>query len=279
MRGLAALALAAFASSLYAGSTSLQALVARAEPHESALRATLLGRLLRRRVWLAATGAGLVGWVLQALALSLASIALVQPALGLGLIILLVFGVRLLHESVGPREIGGAAVIIGAVAVLAWAAPHAATSFSAAGTWAVGISVVVVAAAPMLLRATRRVGGLATSVTAGLGWGCVGLATALAVDAVHDHRVLVTAAWMAAVVAASWGTLLSEMTALQLWPATRAVPISFGLEMAAPAGAAPLIAHGSPPHPVAFGLALVAACAGAALLGGSRTVAKPLTAP
>jgi len=49
--------------------------------------------------------------------------------------------------------------------------------------------------------------------------------------------------------------------------------------MALPAAVAPLLSAGaSPPHPVAFALALVAACAGAALLGSSQSVARQMAA-
>jgi hypothetical protein len=69
------------------------------------------------------------------------------------------------------------------------------------------------------------------------------------------------------------------MTALQSWPATRSIPVVFGIEMALPAAVTPLLAEGgSPPHPVVFGLALAVACAGAAVLGSTKTVASQLAA-
>ena len=286
MRELAAVLLAMLSSSLYAGASALQALEARRAPMSSALRASLLTRLVRRPLWLAGTGSSLVGWALQAAALALASEALVQPALGLGLIVLLVLGSRVLKESVGGREIGGAIAIAVAVAALAWAGPAEATSFTRWGSWAVGISIVLIAVAPFLLRVLHLAGGLATSIVSGLGWACVGLATALFVSALSDHRWLVMLAWGAAVGLASGSTLLAEMTALQSWPATRSIPVVFGIEMALPAAVAPVLAAGgSPPHPVVFVLALVVACAGAAVLGSTRSVAsqmepgEPLTAP
>ena len=49
--------------------------------------------------------------------------------------------------------------------------------------------------------------------------------------------------WGAGVAAATLSALLDEMTALQTWPATRAVPIAFGLEMAVPAALAPFLTH------------------------------------
>jgi hypothetical protein len=63
------------------------------------------------------------------------------------------------------------------------------------------------------------------------------------------------------------------MTSLQAWPATRAIPIAFGLEMLAPAALAPVLTRTTFPHPAAFGVALALACAAAVLLGGSRAVA------
>ena len=66
---------------------------------------------------------------------------------------------------------------------------------------------------------------------------------------------------------------------------TRVIPVAFGLEMLLPAILAPALTHASPPHPVAFGGALVLASAAAIVLGGSRAVAHaaapttPLTEP
>ncbi len=265
-------------SSLFAAASALQALEARNVSSSAGLRSSLLSTLARRRTWLVGGAASVVGWGLEAVALSLASVALVQPALGLGLIVLLVLGVRVLHERIGALEIGGAAAIAIAVAGLAWAAPSHSTTFTTAGTWVVAVALVATAAAPALLRAGGRGGGLATSVAAGIGWACVGLATALVVDALADRRWLVCVAWLLAVGLASASTLLAEMTALQTWPATRAIPVVFALEMGLPAAAAPALAHGVPPHPVVFGLALALACAGAVAVGSSRGVARQLQA-
>src|SRR4029077_11559452 len=98
MRVFVAILLRGRTSTLYALSTTLQALEARRTPAETALRASLLFRLVRRPMWLLGTAAGLIAWPIQAVALSLASIAIVQPALGLGLIVLLILGARMLHE-------------------------------------------------------------------------------------------------------------------------------------------------------------------------------------
>ncbi|MFL5955253.1 MAG: hypothetical protein ACJ76I_14215 [Gaiellaceae bacterium] len=282
MRVFVAILLGGLTSSLYALSTSLQALEARRSPTGTALRASLLQTLVRSRLWLLGTAAGLVAWPLQAVALSLASVSIVQPSLGLGLIVLLVLGARLLHERVGAREIGGAVAIAVAIAVLGWAAPPETGSFTRAGQWAVVVLLALGALAPYALRLAHRPGGLPTSIAAGTAWAAVGLATALIDNSVADRHWLAALGWGAGAAAAAWSGLLSEMTALQTWPATRSVPVVFGLEMSLPAALAPALTSASPSHGLAFGAALAVAVAGAVVLGSSRAVAHaahPLTKP
>jgi drug/metabolite transporter (DMT)-like permease len=277
---LIAILLAGAASSLYALSTSLQALEARREPTSDSLRASLLKKLVRRPLWLAGAAAGVVAWPLQAVALALASVAIVQPALGLGLIVLLVLGARLLHERVGLREVAGAVLIAGAIAVIGWAAPAHTAGFTRGGQVAVIAALTVATTAPYVLRLLGGAGGLATSVSAGFGWATVGLATALIDQSVSNRHWLVAVAWGAGLAAASWSSLLAEMTALQTWPATRSIPVVFGIEMVLPAALLPLLTHTRPGHSVSFGAALAVACAGAAILGSSQVVAhaaQPVT--
>ena len=199
MAELAAVLLAMVSSSLYAAASALQALEARRAPAAQALRASLLGSSSAASCGWPGRRSSVLGWVLQAVALSLASVALVQPALGLGLIVLLVLGSRLLHERVGAREVAGAVAIAASVGVLAWAGPAEATSFTTGGSWAVAIAIALTAVAPFALRLAGRAGGLPTSIVAGLGWACVGLATALGVSALSDRRWLLMLAWGAGV--------------------------------------------------------------------------------
>ena len=279
MRPVIAVLLAIATATLYALSTSVQAIEARRTSRTTALRASLLARLARRPLWLAGAAAGVVAWPMQAAALAVGSVALVQPALGFGLVVLLLLGVLVLGEHVGRRELAGVSAIVAAVAVLAWAAPSETGTFTSGGTWAVGIVAVLLAPAPYVLRAARLSGGLPTSIAAGLGWAWVGLVTSLVDVSLADRRWLAAVGWAVLVGLLSFGTLIAEMTSLQSWPATRAVPIAFGLEMLVPAMLAPGLTHAAPPHPVAFGLGLAVAFAGAVLLGGSRAVATAASAP
>lgn len=282
MRVFVAILLGGLTSTLYALATTLQALEARRTPAASALRASLIESLVRRKLWLLGTACGLIAWPIQAVALSLASVAIVQPALGLGLIVLLVLGVRLLHERVGPREIAGAVSITAAIAALGWAAPPETGAFTRAGQAVVVALLAAAAGGPYLLRALHRADGLPTSIAAGLGWAAVGLSTALIDDAIANRHLVGLLLWGAGTAAAGWSGLLSEMTALQTWPATRATPVVFGLEMALPAALAPLLTKTSPTHVGVFVAALALALGGAVVLGSSRAVARaahPLTEP
>jgi hypothetical protein len=277
--------LAFVSSTLYALSSSLQALEARKTSRSTALRASLLTSLIRRPLWLAGTAAGIAAWPMQAAALAFGSVALVQPALGFGLIVLLVLGVAVLHETVGTREIAGVLAIVGALVVLGFSAPRETGAFTTGGSWGIALALIVIGPAPYLLRWLGRADGLSTSLAAGLGWAWVGLGTSLLDDAIGSRNWAAIVFWGAGVAAATFSTVLSEMTAFQTWPATRVVPIAFGLEMLLPAALAPFVTHVSPPHPWAFVAALAVAGAGVVLLGSSTAVGKaaagaePLTAP
>src|SRR5579884_329187 len=265
MRIVGALLLAVGTAALYALSTSLQALEARRTSSESALRASLLARLARRPLWVAGTAAGLLAWPMQAGALALASVALVQPALGLG--------VRMLGEHVGAREIGGAAAIAAGVGLLAWAAPPGNGRFTRVAEIAVVVAAAAIAAAPFVIRRVRSIGGVAAAAVAGFGWGVVGYATALLDESLARRHWLATAGWLAVVGAASLSSLLAEMTALQSCPATRAVPLTFLVEMALPAALAPFLTSSRPSSEAGFALGLALAAGGAVALGRSRAVA------
>ena len=102
------------ASLLYNTSIALQALEAREVPGEHSLRPSLIGRLLRNRRWLGATGLGLLGWPLEIGALLLAPLTVVQPCLASGLILLLWLGATKLGEAPGRREaVAVTAIVVG----------------------------------------------------------------------------------------------------------------------------------------------------------------------
>src|SRR4051794_15520144 len=104
------IALAAGAACCFDGAVALQAVEARAVG-ERTVGAGMLRSLLARPRWLAATGLAIAGWPLQIGALALAPLTVVQPALALGLVLLLALGRRLLGEPVRPRDYAAVAVL------------------------------------------------------------------------------------------------------------------------------------------------------------------------
>src|ERR1700758_3992475 len=98
------IAAAVGASTLYSLGIALQALDAREAPHEEHLRPALVVGLFRRSRWLLGTGMSILGFPLQGLALTLAPLVVVQPALAAGLLVLLFVGTRMLDEHAGRYE-------------------------------------------------------------------------------------------------------------------------------------------------------------------------------
>src|SRR3954466_15511016 len=159
---LGGIASAAVAAACFDGGLAIQALDARSVPQEHGLHLFLLARLMRRRRWLAATALAVAGWPFHLLALGLAPLSLVQPTLALGLVLLLYLGHRILGERVGTAEMvagggirgAGAGVggIVGAVGVLAWAAPPETSHHAGAARIAIGLApLAVLAVAPLAL--------------------------------------------------------------------------------------------------------------------------------
>src|SRR5271166_6341490 len=104
------------ASGLYSLGIALQAMDAKEAPREEHLRLALARNLLGRARWLAGTGLSILGWPLQVLALLLAPLVVVQPALAAGLLVLLFLAQRMLGEHAGRYEhLATCAIVIGMI--------------------------------------------------------------------------------------------------------------------------------------------------------------------
>jgi hypothetical protein len=266
------------ASALYNGGIILQALEARDQPREHALRASLLLRLARRRRWLAGTAMTLLGWPLQTLALLAAPLTVVQPALSIGLLLLLVVGARMPGERVGRAEVAGVAAIIGGVVVMGIVAPMdppVTKPLDESAT--VLLSVLgVITVAPYLLRPFRPLGPAAIAATAGLAYGWGAIANKLVANGLSTGHWLAVLGWASATGVASLVAVSSEMTALQTRSATQVGPILFVMETLVPVLAAPVVANERFGHSTAesivFGVGLVVVIVGAVLISRSPVV-------
>jgi len=230
------------ASALYNTSIALQALEARQVGHEYALRASLLGRLIKNPRWLLATFIGLLGWPLEIAALLMAPLTVVQPCLASGLVLLLWLGVTKLGERPGLREYGAVAAIVLGVAGIAWAAPERTTTDAGAVPIAITLALVAIPiAAPYVVRNRASAAGTMAIVAAGFGYAWTAIASKLFTDELSAGSVAVGAIWLATAAASEGLALLSEMSALGRRPATRVAPVMFAVQVVVPVVLAPLI--------------------------------------
>jgi hypothetical protein len=260
------------ASTLYSLGIALQALDAKEAPHEEHLRLALVWGLLRRARWLLGTGLSILGWPLQVLALLLAPLVVVQPALAFGLLFV---GQRILGEHAGRYEhIAMAAIVIGVIGAGLDAPPLSTTHTSERLTITlVLVGLGLASLLPYLLRVVRRSPASVTMVGAGLAFAWSGVATKLASDDLAHGHLLVAGAWGLGTAAASAVGVLSETSSLQARPAIQVAPVVFVTQTVIPVVLAPLLLgerfSDTPFDGVPLGLSLALLVAGAALLARS----------
>lgn len=277
---LGGIASAAVAAACFDGGLAVQALDAREAPHDHGLHPKLLARLVRRRRWLAATGLAFAGWPFHLLALGLAPLSLVQPTLALGLVLLLYLGHRVLGERVGRTEMVAVGGVVGAVALLAWAAPaetshHAGAARLAAGLAPLGVLALIPLALP---RVGIRPPSALLPFASGAAYAFTGVTSKLVVDDLRTDVVGGVVLWVALTAALGFVGLLLEMSSLQVLPATHVGPNVFVVQVSVPVLLAPLVSGESWAHtPLSGGVILMAVAAtavSAVVLARSPAVAR-----
>ncbi len=262
----------------YSVGVTMQAREAREAPESESLRLTLLRRLVKRRRWILGTLAVVSGWALQALALGLAPLGVVQPALALGLVVLLVVGARVGDDAVGTREAVSVAAIVTGVVGLALAAPKGADE-GHADPLAVGATLTVLAAVvlvPYALKGPTRKRPYLVIFSAGLAYAWSALSTKFMGDAVFGGAWLITLMWLAATATAALLGLVSEMTALQERSAIRVFPGILVIQIVAAVVLGPLLGgerwSSEPLRLVALAASLAVVVVGTVLLASARVV-------
>lgn len=234
---------AAAASALYSLGVALQAMDAKQTARHHYLRLGLARDLVKRRRWLLGTGMSVLGWPLQLLALSLAPLVVVQPAMAAGLLVLLLAGERMLGEGAGRREhLAVSAIVVGVVGAALCAPPH---TNAQAPDDAIAVVLGILGFASLLpyimLRTSHRPPAALTMIGAGLAFGWSGVATKLASDNLAYGLLGIALAWGASTAVASAAGALSEMSALQSRPAIQVAPVVFVIQTAVPVALAPVL--------------------------------------
>ena len=158
---------------------------AKEAPREEHLRLALVWGLIKRGRWMLGTGLSILGWPLQVIALLLAPLVVVQPALAAGLLVLVFVGQRMLGEHAGTHEyLAMAAIVIGVIGA-GLCAPPRSTGHTSEQLTILIVLAVLAAREPAALPAARACAARPPSVTivcAGLAFGWSGVATKLASD-------------------------------------------------------------------------------------------------
>lgn len=261
----------------HAVGVTLQSIEARQAPPEDSLKPSLLRHLATQRRWQLGTAAVAGGWTMQAVALMLAPITIVQPALAVSVIVLLFVGVRF-GETVRAREVAAALTILVGVTGLVLVSPGQSEDHAAALPLTVGMAALaLVALSPFAWRGHRHFGGLVV-VSAGLAYAWTGFSTKFLADELSSGAYPFDLMWLAATAAAAVIGLLCEMTALQNRSPIQVFPVVLVVQIVAAVLLAPLLAgeSWSPDALViaALAVSLAVVAAGTRALAGARTVER-----
>ena len=248
--------LAAGASACFNFATVVQAGEARKVKSQETASLALLGQLIKRKRWLAGVAVQGIAIPLQLAALTIAPLAVVQPADATGLVILLIAGQRMLGEKVGWREVASvAAIFLGVVGVALSGPEHSSENSGALSLLFVLAPLALLALAPYFLR--RRLPSTVIVLCAGTAFAL----TAFLMKIVADS--LVAGAWIALLV---WGAvaglfailgLNSEQVALQIRAVAAVAPIVFVIELTLPIVLGSIVGGESLPESPAMAALLV----------------------
>jgi hypothetical protein len=262
------------ASTFYSIGVVLQSMDAKEAPSGLHLRIGLAVRLIRRKRWLLGTGISMLGWPMQVIALILAPLVVVQPALAAGLLVLLVAAERMLGERPGRIEhISMTAIIVGVAGVAATAPERSSEYVGSFALYLVLAGLALWSLLPYILRFFHHPAASITMLSAGLAYGWSGVSTKLASDALQRGQIGIAIGWGVATGIASGLGALSEMSALQSRPTIQVAPVVFVTQTVIPVVLALLLLGEDFPDGVlagtVFATSLALLVAGAALLARS----------
>jgi len=277
------LAAALLASVLFNIGIVLQAIDARVAPKELGLKVALLVRLAQRPLWMLGLVLGLVGVLPQTFAYSKAPFVVVQPALTVGLLLVLALGVHVLHEHVGAYEIAGTVAIIAGVALVAWGAPaHTELHRGPAAVLSVFVGLSLAGVFPFAIRGTWLDTGILATLATGCGLAATNVGTKLLGDNFNEGHYLRAACWGCLSLAIGIAATIVNMSAFQRRPATMVVPVSTALQTFLPIVLEPLFLRedwssvGNDGVPLIIGLLLAFLATG--LIAGSPAVSQVVSA-
>ena len=171
---------------------TLQTKAAEGDPH-------FLAEIIRKPVWLLGGTMQILGWVLQAIALGLGSMVVVQSLCALSLVFALPLGARLTNQHIGRRSIiGASATLIGIVALVALGQPQGGISQPESTAWLTSGLIIITLIVILAGFARRRRGALAATLfatAAGLSFAYQASVTKLFVTQIGFGLGVILTSW------------------------------------------------------------------------------------
>ena len=194
-----AVILAFGSAAVFALGTVLQQRVVMAAPEAKEASAGILFRLVQHPVWLAGIAADGIAFGLQAAALGVGRLVVVQPILATTIVFALPLGIWLSAQTITRRDVMAAIVVtVGLALFLLLADPSGGKEDAPIGEWVVAGSVVIGMAAGLLAAGLARAGALRAALlgtASGLLFGLVSALTKGAVEVLQDDGAEVLVNW------------------------------------------------------------------------------------
>lgn len=195
-----AVALALGAALLFALGTVLQQKAGLEEPDAmEGSSSGLLLRMARKPVWLAGIAADAVGFVGQAVALTIGRLAVVQPLLATSMVFALPLGHRLTNQRVSRADIGAAVLVTASlIAFLTIANPTGGRDDAPVGEWLVLGAIIVGICIPLTLaslKARPAIKATLLGIVTGILFGLSAALTKSVGDEVADQLFRVFLDW------------------------------------------------------------------------------------
>lgn len=201
-----AVALALASAAVFALGTVLQQREAMGQSQDEAASAGILLRLARRPVWLAGVGAYAVGFGLQAAALGVGRLVVVQPILATTIVFALPLGARLSAQRISRRDAAAALVVTAGLGLfLLLSDPGGGRPDAPVGEWIVVGGAVLATAAALTVAGLSRTGAIRAALlgtATGLLFGLVSALTKGAVEVLDQEGIGVLANWHVYAIAA-----------------------------------------------------------------------------
>lgn len=213
-------ALALTAALLFALGTVLQQAEAAKGSDDEALSLRFLLSLARRPRWLAGIGADAGGFAVQAAALGIGRLVVVQPLLATTVVFALPLGRRLTGQHVTRRQLAAAAAVAaGLAAFLVLADPEGGRQDATTGAWVAAFAVAAAFCVPLVAASRRADPALKATflgTATGILWGLSAGLTKAVVEDLDEGVLSLLADWhLYALIVVGYASMTLAQASLQ----------------------------------------------------------------